>query len=350
MTGLCTSLCSLGFYGVNNSFAPVCQRNCPPNSYAIDTIRVCMLNCGTGYFGDPLTGKCYNSSLNCSAGYYGDGINNICVLPVNCPTVTNHYYADNLTKMCIPKCNSPNYGLNTSWVCAASCQNPFFAENTTRTCVVSSDCGILNNNSYADSQINVCVARCSRTPVLTFADNSTYTCVIPQNCPSSMYAENTTQSCVFYCPYNDNNKSYADNYKTKYCISKCPDKYYGDYSSGIALCSPTCSSILFFRDNFTQLCTTNCSSQNTTLGILDSYGDNTTGLCVTRCPSGYFAQPELSRICVLNCMANTWGNPRTRMCINDSLNCPSGTWADSFYNLCVPVCNNNPSNGQAHYG
>lgn len=165
-----------------------------------------------------------------------------------------------------------------------------------------------------------------------------------------MFAENISQSCVYYCPYNSTYASFADSSKSNYCVAKCPDKYYGDYSSGIALCSSTCYDPTYFRDNFTQQCTQNCSSANATTGFLDTYGDNTTGLCVTKCPPGYFAQPELSRICVMVCMAGTWGNVITRMCINNPINCPAGTWGDNFTNLCTTTCSSNASNSQIFYG
>jgi hypothetical protein len=153
---------------VNNTISPACQDSCPTNSYALDTNRICMQNCGAGYFGDPITGKCYNSSLNCSAGYFGNKVTNMCVLPLYCQTVsTLHYYADNATKMCIPKCTTPNYGLNTTWYCVANCSNPYYAENTTRMCLIASGCGIYF--SFADSQINVCVSQCSTAPVFTYS-------------------------------------------------------------------------------------------------------------------------------------------------------------------------------------
>ena len=61
-----------------------------------------MANCGTGFFGDPVTLKCYDSAMNCSYGYYGNTVSNMCVEPQNCQTVgSHHYYADNDTKMCI---------------------------------------------------------------------------------------------------------------------------------------------------------------------------------------------------------------------------------------------------------
>lgn len=78
-TGNCTTMCSLGTFGVNSTVGPVCQSTCPPNSFALDSNRVCMLNCGANFFGDPLTGKCYNSSLSCSPGYFGNNDTQMCV-------------------------------------------------------------------------------------------------------------------------------------------------------------------------------------------------------------------------------------------------------------------------------
>jgi hypothetical protein len=45
----------------------------------------------------------------------------MCVLPTYCQTSGHHYYADNDTKLCITKCNSPFYGLNTSYTCELTC-------------------------------------------------------------------------------------------------------------------------------------------------------------------------------------------------------------------------------------
>jgi hypothetical protein len=55
-------------------------------------------------------------------------VTNMCVTPTYCQTVAGlHYYADNKTKMCIPKCTSPNYGVNTTWYCVSNCPNPYYA-------------------------------------------------------------------------------------------------------------------------------------------------------------------------------------------------------------------------------
>jgi len=100
---------------VNSTSAPICQKTCPPNSYALDTTSVCIDNCGIGFFGDPLTGRCYNNSLNCSEGYYGNDVIHMCVVPTSCQTPGSTYsYADNVTKMCIKNCSEPYYGFNLS--------------------------------------------------------------------------------------------------------------------------------------------------------------------------------------------------------------------------------------------
>lgn len=77
----CTLLCTNGTYGVNSTIGPICQKECPQNSYALESNRVCMANCGAGFFGDPLTGHCYDSPLNCSDGFYGNTVTHMCVVP-----------------------------------------------------------------------------------------------------------------------------------------------------------------------------------------------------------------------------------------------------------------------------
>ncbi len=132
--------------------------------------------------------------------------------------------------------------------------------------------------------------------------------MIPKNCPSSMFAENITQSCVYYCPYNSTFLSYSDSYKTNRCVAKCPDLYFGDNSTGYGQCVSVCPGLNFFRDNTTQICVFTCPKGNSSLGTVDTYGDNTTDVCVSKCPFTYFAQAEVNRTCVKRCMDGTWGN------------------------------------------
>jgi hypothetical protein len=168
-----------------------------------------------------------------------------------------------------------------------------------------------------------------------------------------MFADNLTQSCVYYCPHNISYYAYADEFKTKRCLNRCFDVYYGEISSGHGICNFSCPGNNYYRDNRTQTCVYVCPAANTTLGYLDTYGDSTTDQCVTQCPSGWFAQTENSqnRTCVQVCMEGTWGNQITGICIaNPVTDCPQGTWADSFTHLCVSSCTFNSSNGQLFFG
>ena len=137
---VCTKYCRIGTYGVNSSTFSSCEVTCPSGSYAlnqsvidsgtsaVEILRVCMLNCGTGFFGDLLTGNCYSSALSCSDGYFGNTVSNMCVIPSDCqtPSGVNHYYAHNTTKMCVQKCPTPHFGYNTSYYCLSVCLLPFF--------------------------------------------------------------------------------------------------------------------------------------------------------------------------------------------------------------------------------
>ncbi len=63
----CTSLCSLGLYGVASSHQ--CLNDCEDQYFQHDVDRICYLICAVGYFGDVHTKKCI---ANCPDGRYGD--------------------------------------------------------------------------------------------------------------------------------------------------------------------------------------------------------------------------------------------------------------------------------------
>lgn len=142
ITGNCETLCTLGTFGVNASAydgIPSCEEDCPPGSFARDTDRICVANCGPGLYGDPVTRKCYSNPFNCSEGYFANSVSNLCVLPADCQTVSlRHYFAQNSTKTCVSKCLSPNYGDSIDWFCYPVCNETSFGENNTRLC--KTDC------------------------------------------------------------------------------------------------------------------------------------------------------------------------------------------------------------------
>lgn len=107
---------------MNDTVKPICQKECPSNSYAKDGIQKCVTDCGPSYYGDPITRKCYSDPNKCSTGYYANSVSHLCVLPVNCQTVsTVHYFAQNSTKTCVNQCEIPNYGDSSLWLCIAVC-------------------------------------------------------------------------------------------------------------------------------------------------------------------------------------------------------------------------------------
>jgi hypothetical protein len=103
-----------------------------------------------------------------------------------------------------------------------------------------------------------------------------------------MFADNVTRTCVYNCPYTASAISYADSYKSKRCVAVCPDKYFGDFSTGTGICVSYCAGAGRFRDNLTQTCVSSCPAATGTYP--STYGDNSTNMCVKTCPAGTFAQ------------------------------------------------------------
>lgn len=194
-------MCTLGTFGVNSSALdsiPSCEEDCPPGSFARDSDRICVADCGAGLYGDPILRKCVSDPFACSEGYYANSVAHLCSLPADCQTVTTHYFAQNSTKTCVVKCLSPNYGDSKYYICTPVCNETSFGENTTRLC--KTDCTPWS--SYAENQNNLCVARCSNTPIKHYAEDVNHTCVEAKNCPISTtqtYAQNSSQKCVQYC-------------------------------------------------------------------------------------------------------------------------------------------------------
>ena len=339
-TGNCETLCTLGTFGVNSSTAdpvPSCEYECPEGSYARDSDRICVADCGPGLYGDPITRVCHSDPMDCFDGYYANSVSHLCELPDDCQTVTTHYFANNGTKTCIDKCIDPNYGDTDLYMCVPVCPEGYFGENTTRLCL--GNCNSVT--ALAEDQNNLCVARCSNAPVRHFADWVNKQCVLALDCPidangDQTYARNASQTCEAACITGE----WADP-TTMRCVATCPTGYYGDDSTGKRVCMTSCAGLYRYRDNSTKTCVDICPSENSTFG--DEIGD----ICVRTCPVNYFAQVDTNRRCVLECKATTWGNAISRICITDPLvNCPTGTWADDFTHLCMGTC----SASQGYYG
>jgi hypothetical protein len=95
-----------------------------------------------------------------------------------------------------------------------------------------------------------------------------------------MFAENVSQSCVYYCPWSGSVYTFADAAKSRRCVAKCPDWYFGDISSGYGVCASACPGANYFRDDRTQNCVYVCPAANSSAGLLHTYGDVNTDSCV----------------------------------------------------------------------
>lgn len=74
-------------------------------------------------------------------------------------------------------------------------------------------------------------------------------------CPPGTFADNSTWKCVLQCPSNP--ALYGDT-TTKICVINCPDSLYGDDFS--RMCVPTCPTIptIYYSYAPTRKCYLNC--------------------------------------------------------------------------------------------
>lgn len=79
--------------------------------------------------------------------------------------------------------------------------------------------------TYADDFLSLCVIDCD-VGRSEFKDWSTNRCV--KNCPSvpSLYAQNSTRSCVSFCDIG-----WFGLNTTRICTQSCPSPYYADIST-----------------------------------------------------------------------------------------------------------------------
>ena len=198
-----------------------------------------------------------------------------------CPDMTTTYlnWADFDKNLCVRTCPEGYFGYNSSKVCQTECRD---------------DPAATFPNQYADWQLQICVTICSATPVATFGEDDTHTCVEALDCPGETWAEIEVndRKCVAECPdpneRDSNLQKYADNI-TKTRVETCPTHFYGDLQRGYGMCVDVCPNTtdtdeFQFADNFSKTCVTVCpSSQNT-------WGDVISLQCVNVCPEDYFAQ------------------------------------------------------------
>jgi hypothetical protein len=115
---------------------------------------------------------------------------------------------------------------------------------------------------------------------MEFKDWSTQRCV--KVCPSvpSLYARNSSRSCVAACGVG----WYGLN-TTRICTQNCPAPFYADPTTGF--CELKCHiGIDRFADNVSRSCVVNCPNYTdpVTNAFVITYEDNSTKTCVKQCP------------------------------------------------------------------
>lgn len=174
-----------------------------------------------------------------------------------------------------------------------------------------------------------------------FKDWSTNRCV--KKCPSipSLYAQNSTRSCVAFCDVG-----WFGLNTTRICTQSCPSPYYADPST--TFCELKCFiGADRFADNISRSCVTNCPNYTDpiTNKPVITYEDNSTKSCVLQCP--FF--PSLygfnaTNACIEDCPSGTFGDNDTRLCLdrcffNVNFNgVKKYTWADSVTGFCTKEC------------
>lgn len=119
----------------------------------------CVANCPNGTFAEPLRQICIGTCAG-SPSYYGYSLNNTCLLV--CPSA---FYADNSTRMCVMFCpqTTLQFADNTTNLCVSQCpQTPeLYGElgaDGYRRCVTTCSVGY-----FADPLTRVCLPRCNVT-------------------------------------------------------------------------------------------------------------------------------------------------------------------------------------------
>lgn len=253
---VCPSIPSL--YGEFIAAGPTCVPACTVAGwFTLNTTRLCVQNCPSPFFADPVTQDCaFHCQLNYN--YYADNVSRTC--SPTCPNVNfsgtmTSTYADDSTKRCVWTCPFyPSlYGSNATNTCVKKCPNHTYGDNDTRLCLQTCFFNVTFNAvvkySYAENVTTFCVYQC---PPGSWADNYTYTCV--SNCSLGYYADSSTWKCVHMCPSNPISYAYGPN---RTCIYGCPSGYFASEVGRICLLG-TCPvrPFFYFKDFQNNQCVT----------------------------------------------------------------------------------------------
>ena len=302
-----------------------------------------MATCGelTGTFGfDNLTSGYKVCLAVCPSGYFSENVTRTCT--TLCPFSPVQLYAYNGTKECMPYCND-SYADDNNRKCVAQCLSTSYpnADNSTNKCVFTcpadpdfyADSNVCvyyctTPGYYADTNLRLCVARCTNVTHNQYGDPRTGRCV--QSCSLGTWGDNSTNLCVSTCPAG----SFADNSSGK-CVADCP-KDEGIYADMLLhVCASTCSGG-YFGSQVNQTCIQVCD--------MGYYGDPTTTLCTDLCPSKIYSYGQnVTRTCVVSCMgwvgaggAIGYADNHSRICRDKCQNTLTPqTFADPVDQACV---------------
>ena len=118
----------------------------------------------------------------------------------------------------------------------------------------------------------------------------------------------------------------------------CELNYFGyNVSANVGECRTRCP-LPQHADNFTVLCTDDCTADTYGVNHTDPVTSDEYGTCEYECPAGQYAR-DSDHLCVTNCgdggVTGQWGNNDTRFCVTSPFDCPDGTYADDDSHNCV---------------
>lgn len=293
VTKTCDTGCPYGTFAENGT--RLCLERCVTGSYADSNINTCVQICNNAIpeFADPSTHRCVTQ---CPAvpSLYGDflGVTSIPFCVPACSFSGN--FTLNSTRLCVTNCPSPFFADPVTGDCATYCQpnSNLYADDSTRTCIGLCPNVIVGSKekiTFADPSTMKCVFTCPSTPSL-YGDNATHFCV--DSCPSTTFGDNDTRLCHDVCFWgiissNKTKFTYADS-TTNFCVYQCPQYSYADNYT--VKCTTGSCTIGTFADDSTWKCVIMCPSNPI------SYAYSPTKVCIYACPNLYFAS-EVGRIC-----------------------------------------------------
>lgn len=231
VNGDCVCDVDTGWFNDTYASTPGCYQNCTGGNYSNPVTRTCTPDCSivTYLFQqiDPTTFK-RSCQVNCSAGFWKYTSNMSCVDDCYNPSLAdnvNYYNFDGIDKVCYQNCPAGYYGDPYSHYCVTNCPlTPSTSDNANRSYYVQGKICVLycTGSTWAFSPNRTCMPSCPLGYYkTTITVSSTAYPVCEDICSVTLsgdhlLADNTTGSCVDYCPAG----GYAD-YTLKLCLANC---------------------------------------------------------------------------------------------------------------------------------